>query len=124
MCVCVYVCGGTGMSRAVWCEEFLRPRRSAVLRDALPRAPWLSVCDVQQAGDGPMRDCHVPQVPPGALRVHLLPATTQQGNVQGAEQQAVLSAVLRPVVQLRAFIRLLILYHAVPNITASSTQAT
>ena len=91
------------MSAAVWCSELLRPRRSSVLRDALPRAPRLAVRDMQQAGDRSLRDGHVPQVPPRALRLHVLPAPAQQGHLQGAEQQAVLPAVFSPSVQLRAF---------------------
>jgi len=93
-----------GMPTSVRCSELLRPRGSSVLRDAFPRAPRLAVCHVQQTGYRPLRDGHVPQVPPGTLCLHVLPEPAQQGHVQRTEQQAVLPAVFSPSVQLRAFI--------------------
>ena len=98
--VCGCVCAG--VSASVWRPEFLRPRRCAVLRDALPRSARLAVCDLQQAGDWALRDSHAPQVPPRALCLHVLPATAQQGHVQGTEQQALLPALLSASLQLTA----------------------
>ena len=92
------------MSSAFRCQEFLRPRGSAVLRDALPRPARLAVRHMQQAGDRSMRDGNVSQVPPRTLRLHLLPATAQQGHVQGTEQQALLPAVFPATFQLMSFI--------------------
>lgn len=48
-----------------------------------------------------LHHCHVQEVPPGALCLLILPQATQQGNLQGAERQAILPRVLRQVVRLR-----------------------
>lgn len=44
---------------------------------------------------------HVQEVPPGALRLLVLPQATQQGHLQGAERQALLPRVLRQALRLR-----------------------
>jgi len=61
---------------------------------------------MQQAGDWALCHSHVPQVPPGALCLHVLPTPAQQGHIQGAEQQAVLPAMLSASLQLMAFMLL------------------
>lgn len=47
-----------------------------------------------------MHHCHVPQVSPRALHVLVLSEATQQGDLQGAERQALLPRLLREALQL------------------------
>ena len=89
-----------GVPPAVRREQLLRPRGHAVLRDALPRAARLALRQLREADHRPLHHGDAQEVPPGALRVRVLPQAAQQGHVQGAEREALLPSVLREAVRL------------------------
>lgn len=82
-------------------RELLRARRAALLRDPLPRAAGLAVLGLPEADHGALHHRHGQEVPPGALRVRLLPEAAQQGDFQGAEREAVLPRLLHQALQLK-----------------------
>ena len=58
---------------------------------------------------------HVPQVPPGALRVLLLPETAEERHLQRAGRQALLSRMLRPPLRMNSNLSCLVLIFSSPS---------
>jgi len=90
----------SGLPDAVQRRLVLRPRGNALLRDPLPRQEGVALCWLPQTHYRSVHHSNVPQVPPRALHVLLLPEAAQQGHLQGAERQALLPWLLREALQL------------------------
>lgn len=82
------------MPQPVHRRQLLRARGQALLRDTLPRPQRITVRRMRQTHLRPLHHGHVQEVPPGALRLLLLPQAVEQGNVQGAGREALLSRML------------------------------
>jgi len=90
----------SGLPNALQRRVVLRPRGNALLRDPLPRQEGVALCWLPQTHHRSVHHGNVPQVPPRALHLLLLPEAAQQGHLQGAERQALLPWLLREAVQL------------------------
>lgn len=91
----VFLCDfSSGLPSAVPRRLVLRPRRAALLRNPLPRQTRIAVRRMLEADHRTVHHGHVQEVPSRAFCVRLLPEATEQGNVQGAERQAILPWML------------------------------
>lgn len=84
----------TGMFHPIHKWQLFWTWGSAVLRDALPWASQLTVLWMSEAYHRPLYHCYGKEVPPRAFCLCLLLETAQQGHLQRAEWQALLSQLL------------------------------
>ena len=61
-----------GVPHALRYRIILRPRRSSILRDPLPRAARLPLCRLSEAHHGALHHCHVQEISPRTFCVCLL----------------------------------------------------